>query len=823
MKTDKNRVFVYGTSLIFFILSAISSAIIFYMVENNGIYPSGDDTWYHIYRAHSVYKNLIKGVLYQPLDAYWYNGVENFRYWPPLTAYIMGIFDYVCDGNIYNGYLIFIGFVNLSGAVAWNYIGIKKNRPILCGMIGMIWFFMPNNLYAMFVEGNLPRTMIMSILPLYLFFANEMIHKKTIKNITGTVLSMVFIIMCHFGYAGMIGISMIIFVTVDFIVNRKGNSGRVYIILCFFISVMLCGLYIVPSLHGGMSESSSSQIMNTFFQPLIASINPFIRMTDGIQGHFYFGAAAAIIACIGVFSGRRSLPWFISSIVILLMTTNYSYSALKSIPGSGFLWMLRFISIALCFIMIGMVYWVSLKKIFIVLAIAVLIVDIIPSLPLLYGNETGISPEARLDKFGKETLLESGKSVTKQRLALIDGSTLGSEAAFYVADYKNPVPYAFGAGWTSAVTARNIVMLNESAESGRYMYLFDRCKELGCDTVVVQITRLKNGNNDINRLTACAKESGYDNKKQENGYILFHNDNITGKYGTVNEYQYIGIGSSSPTLSLIYPGIKETSDTNIDDYSFTELSKYKTVYLDGFTYKNVDNAEALIKKLSDSGVKICIFTDVMPINPHTREKTFLGVQCQNITFTNGYPDLTFKNERYVCSLFPDGYTTWNTVYLNGLSETYGKIIDNGKTLSFAGTVYNKNITVIGISLFYYESITGDKQAYQILSSMVDIGENSLPKRTIVNLSISYQNDKMSIISKKDQINTGISFHDIFLSGQKIENDNNLLIVNSGETDIIYAYPYLKEGIVLTLIGIICFVSLLILNCSYFIHHKKGIL
>ena len=823
MKTDKDKVFVHVINIVFFILSIIVSVMIVYTVKNNGIYPSGDDTWYHIYRAHSVYKNMIQGIFYQPLDTYWYNGVENFRYWAPLTAYIMGVIDYVCGGDIYKGYLIFIGFVNLSGAAAWSYIGVKKNRPVICGLIGTIWFFMPNNLYAMFVEGNLPRTMIMSILPLYLFFANEMIHKKTIKNTIGTVLSMVFIIMCHVGYAGMIGISMIIFVTVDFIVNRKGNSGRIYIILCFFISVMLCGLYIVPSLHGGMSESSSSQIMNTFFQPLIASINPFLRMTDGIQGRFYFGAAAAIIACVGIFSNRRSLSWFISSIIILFMTTNYSYSALKLIPGSGFLWMLRFISIALCFIMIGMIYWESLKKVFIVLAMAILIIDIIPSLPLLCGNETGTSPETRLDEFGKETLLESGKSITKQRLALIDGSTLGSKAAFYVADYKTPVHYAFGAGWTSAVTAKNIVMLNESVESGKYMYLFDRCKELGCDTVIVQTARLKDKNNDIKRLAACAKESGYDNKEQNNGYILFHNDNIIGQYGTVNEYQYIGIGSSAPILSLICPGIKETENTNIDDYSFTELSKYKTVYLDGFTYRNVDKAETLIKKLSDSGVKICIFADVMPINPHTREKTFLGVQCQNITFTNGYPDLTFKEKRYVCSLFPDGYTTWNTVYLNGLSETYGKIIDNEKTLGFAGTVYNKNITVIGISLLYYESITGDKQAYQILSSMVDISENSLPKRTIANLNIRYENSGISIYSKEEQVNTGIGFHDMFLSNQKIENDNNLLKIDSGETDILYSYPYLKEGVVLTLIGIIFFIFMLALNYRYFENNKKGIL
>ena len=47
-------------------------------------------------------------------------------------------------------------------------------------------------------------------------------------------------------------------------------------------------------------------------------------------------------------------------------------------------------------------------------------------------------------------------------------------------------------------------------------------------------------------------------------------------------------------------------------------------------------------------------------------------------------------------MFPQGHTTWNTVYLDGLDTSYGSVDDNGLSLDFYGTVKNDNIIMCGL-------------------------------------------------------------------------------------------------------------------------------
>ena len=67
------------------------------------------------------------------------------------------------------------------------------------------------------------------------------------------------------------------------------------------------------------------------------------------------------------------------------------YPVLKILPGSQYLWMLRFISIALCMILYSFLKWDTLKKPLVVLFCVILIADIVPSLPLITGDGNNIS------------------------------------------------------------------------------------------------------------------------------------------------------------------------------------------------------------------------------------------------------------------------------------------------------------------------------------------------------------------------------------------------------------------------------------------------
>lgn len=198
---------------------------------------------------------------------------------------------------------------------------------------------------------------------------------------------------------------------------------------------------------------------------------------------------------------------------------------------------------------------------------------------------------------------------------------------------------AFGAGWQSAATANRIVELNQAVEDGNYLYLFDRALEMGNDTVLIQISMMKNKSWDVDYATECAARLGYEKIEENDGYVLYHMA-VDGTFGIRTQYDAIGIGSSAKVLSFLYPDMEETDSANLDDYSFEELSAYKVVYLDHFTYTDKTAAEELVRKLSENGTKVVISADGIPTNERLKVQEFLGVSCSSILFENGYPILS---------------------------------------------------------------------------------------------------------------------------------------------------------------------------------------
>lgn len=385
-KQGKNHVLYYTLSIIgcivYVALIVSVSVMVVKIVSQNGTYPAGSDTMYHIYRGDYVYNSIKDGSWYPLYDYMWYNGVELMRYWAPLAAYFMAFCEMLADGNMLIGYLIFVGIISVLGALSWLYIGIRMKRPVLGAFIGFIWFFMPNNLCALFVEGNLARSLSMIFLPLFIYEVSEYLKDRKVIRIPFVMISFILIALCHLGYAGMVALAVLVYCIVHMI---EGYSKRAAadIVISILLSFMLIGVWLVASLNGGITSLDNSENMANFFQKIVYTLNPVDRITTD-YAHFYFGLAAAILAVGGMFFGyKKSRAGFVTAIITLICTATAMYPVLKILPGSQYLWMLRFISIALCMILYSFLKWDTLKKPLIVFFGVLLVLDIVPSIPLI--------------------------------------------------------------------------------------------------------------------------------------------------------------------------------------------------------------------------------------------------------------------------------------------------------------------------------------------------------------------------------------------------------------------------------------------------------
>lgn len=834
-KQGKNHVLYYTLSIIgcivYVALIVSVSVMVVKIVSQNGTYPAGSDTMYHIYRGDYVYNSIKDGNWYPLYDYMWYNGVELMRYWAPLAAYFMAFCEMLAGGNMLIGYLIFVGIISVLGALSWLYIGIRMKRPVLGAFIGFIWFFMPNNLCALFVEGNLARSLSMIFLPLFIYEVSEYLKDRKVIRIPFAMISFILISLCHLGYAGMVALAVLVYCIVHMI---EGYSKRAAadIVISILLSFMLIGVWLVASLNGGITSLDNSENMANFFQKIVYTLNPVDRITTD-YAHFYFGLAAAILAVGGMFFGyKKSRAGFVTAIITLICTATAMYPVLKILPGSPYLWMLRFISIALCMILYSFLKWDTLKKPLIVFFCVLLVLDIVPSIPLITGGldtisitKNGVSINTdndsvwdRLDMQQDNTLISKAQSITKQRIALLDDSSLGSMGAFLVSDWNNAIPAAYGAGREAANTSTNIVRINRALADGNYYYVFDRCRELGNDTVLVRLSSLEKYGVSVKDMDMAAGASGYSVAGENAAYRLYHMDTYD-NWGTISKYEVIGIGSGTPLISQSFPAVEETDSDNLNDYSYEQLSQYKQVILDGFTYDDKTAAEELVLRLSEAGVKVVIYADGIPQEKKTQSQEFLGVTCSDIVFKNGYPDMDTKLGVLYPDLFPKGYATWQTVYVTGLDNTWGSVMDNGLKLDFYGTVKNDNIIVCGLNLAYYYGVSADKSVGRLLSDMMDITSAQLPERTNIELKVEHDVNGITITSDYDNVNTSLSYHDIFVSDEWLGKKNNLTYVRAGVTKITFKVPYLWQGLCVSVAGLILSVAWVVVLAGFKKKHQ----
>ena len=786
------------------LLYLLMAGLLMLMIYRNGKYPAGSDTMFHVYRGDVIYQSIKAGNWFPLLDPTWYNGAEILRYWAPFPAYCLALCQFLAGGDLFAGYLWFCAAVFFLGACVWLRIGIVRKRFALGAFLGILWFFMPNNLFALFGEGNLARSLCMIFLPFFVHYLHAYLYEDNKKALFCMMLASLLMVLCHLGYAGMIFLAVLVYLVCYMILYKENRKKVLHVIIGIACSFLWTGVWTVASLQGGITSTDSSQVMKSFFQSAAVSLNPFYRKKVGLET-FYFGLAAFILAVVGlVLSKRKSIPGFAAGVLIFLATTQMMYPIISRLPGSQYLWMLRFISIALVFILFSFLVWDTLRKPLVILLCFLLVLDVVPSLSFVYGNRSAKPVEERMDDFSEKTLIADAKDITTQRMAFMDKSMTEATGAYVASSYGNLTQTSFGAGWQGANTASNIVQLNEALEQGYYMYLFDRCLELGNDTVLIDVSLLQNAKNDIDAVESAANKVGYHCVSVNDRYRVYHLETYPA-FGMVTRYEAIAIGATTENFSMLYPAIEVGTSSNLNEYTYSELIKYKLIFLDRFTYSYKKEAEELIRRLSRDGVRVVISADGVPVDEKTGVQEFLGVSGYMLQFSNGYPMIITETETIDLDLFRGEHANWKTVYLEGLDDCWAFIEDKGEELDFYGTVENENIVFVGLNLVYHCTLTKDAAGIKLLSrAMEPVTTKDVPERTLVPVEITYSGNSIRIETDYDNVNTCIAYHDNFdiREGREVYEKNNLTYVDAGVTEIDLYFPYFWPGMIVSLVGLI---------------------
>lgn len=739
--------------------------------------PVGNDIFGHLYKAEILYDNLKAGNFYPLYTTEWYNGIQLFRYWPIFTYYILALIQFLTK-DVVLAYYVFAGLTFFISYLGFVMIGRREGKSFFV-VLGVLYWFLPDNLRVFFGEGNLSRVMIYAMLPLFFYFYTNLLEQK--KHFLVTAAFVAVITATHFMLAAMCAI---IFVIYGFFKGMK-NHTQFYGFFAFVSGIVMAGILLLPGLSGGLVSDSSSATVNTiedWSQSLYLSLSPFNRMGTNCS----FGIGALLMGVLGFWVAgkeKKERSGILVGLVFFALSDSVFTTVFKQLPLSQVFWMTRFAQ--MCYMLIlydfGRLEWAPYKK-YAVVCIAVL--DILPSLP--FFTLTG-----DINAQEETYLLKQASALTENRMGLVDESTFGSYPAYYA--LKSQTPYTEGWAIQGAATSENIISMTESLQRGYYGYAFHQLLQLGSDTAVIKKAFVE----DADELMQVAGDYGYVLVGESNEAYLFDLEGVNGNFGVKSSFNSLAIGDSSVYLSYLYPGFRRGDSDYLTDYTLEELMQYEKIYLSNFKYDDLSEAEQIIKKLSDNGVKVYIDCTHMPINVLSISE-FLGVESRFVSLVD--LDTLWYGERRVDVNLPyEWYATYlvptDDMEMEEYTYQYG-------TQSLDYLIRKGNITFVGFNLvyMYFEKPNGDLLA--MLDEVFEIQEaDRRVQEKIVPIRVQYDRNQI-VIETPERVNTTLAFQDNFQSDRPIAGENHMLVVEQGTTTIRLIYKHFLAGIMCSLLGCI---------------------
>jgi 6-pyruvoyl tetrahydropterin synthase-like protein len=798
-------------------------------------YPWGEDSWGHLFKAESLYHEIIQGNYYPQFTEYWYNGSQPFRYWAPLPYYALA-FLMAVSGNIFTAGNLYIFLCALLGALSWLLLSRRMGLwpAVMCGLIWLIW---QDNVRVAFSEGNLPRVLATALLPLLFFlFLHTIQNRKSYKGIIATALVIHLVILCHAMMGAIYCICLALFGFFLWFFRGCQLPNLLQALMALFLGILSSCWWLLPSLSGGITGIDAQAVKEAMidmdyllgWMPAEASLNPLRRFT--YTGTFYWGIVLVTGLILNIITWKSKPAWAKSAsllgLILIVITFPFIRGFYIVLPLSHLLWPLRFSSVAALMILAASFTfnlsghrqkWLQSPYMITAIIMVLFVMQIADCLvSFRFLARTGSRPYE---------IIQTAEFIRKDpgwRVATVDLSQLGS-APSYTFSQAAALEQVFGWAWQGATTSRNIMLLNTGLENQYYPFLFRSCVDLGATELVVKEDVVT----DLKSFQHAALMAGYTQVERISNMSVWHS--IDNPYLVRKEPQCLAIGKYVGTVAVQFPAVEMGISPDIDQYDVDKLKEYPMLILSGASWQSKSKAEEIIKEYLDFGGRVFVELAGMPENILAKQPEFLGVYGEPISIRDEI-EVWGKDRRLVLSPVSLGEKDWHAyvpMELDGVELEFSYYGNQAPILGYK-MVNNHKVWFLGNNITYHTFLTADPESLDLLQELFEL-DSSYETDTLIPLQhyeASENGYRMTYsLERAETAVVPVAALDgmrVELDNQEIQADNyeNLLKLElpAGKHDInihLEKTPVYKWGMGLSLLSAI----LLAVGFVYF--RKKG--
>ncbi len=748
--------------VVLYILITIALSIgLFFVLKSSDILKNTEEVYIHLGKARYLLTQLKNGVLSPIYMKSWYDGYMMFMHSEPLTYYTLALMGYIFNSDMMLGYAATLSIIFAFTVSGFTFLGRVYDKAFIGFISGILWFTMPEISRHYIITGDIKVLVALAFLPFCFAYIAKYFQNRGRFMPLKIITSMWLIVLADLSIAIIVFIGFLTIFTIK-VFYTKQDRKLIMTVGCVIMSVGLSAGWLYSAYRNG-------------------SIPEFYTNNNG----YYIGATLFVILVGCIFFAYQQLRTYAIAAIIVGLLALYKLPVVVII-----------MYIAIIFIFLE---W---KKCDRKVILALLLIIGMSNVYRLQANVSTKDNSLYVENEKIKTAVEKAGVVTNDNLLYLDIDKEATYPGYYMVDKNKDIVFSNKSSMKYNVITDNIQMLKYAVYAKRFDYIFDRSLEMGCDTILFNLKGLIITQQDNEKLNISCKKFGYDlvagsiNEK----YLIFHKD-INRKMGNITKYQGIAIGKSSRNVSLIYPYFENGMSDSLDDYSVKRLSKYKKIYLSGFKYKKLKDAEKKVRTLAKKGIDIYVDMDGIPADPLTNRQKFLDVTAQTVSFKENFPEFTYKTRKIVPKKFYKEYSEWNTVYIENVDKVEGYCMAAGRTLPYAGTKMER-VHFMGLNILYHVIEANDVSIQFIVDDFFNLEEGTSPVRRQKNLNIKYKYDRIEIDSRYGNMIAPISYQRVFRGNKKIRNVNNMLMVKKGKTVLTFDYKNFYIGVGISIFMII---------------------
>ncbi len=670
-------------------------------------YPWGSDTLGHLLKAEILQQEIQQGNWYPVNFPYWYNGMQPFRYHPPLPYYLLvGI-------NLFTGDMLDAGhwFVILTALITGlSFLLFARWTGWLPAVIGGLAVALsPEYLRVVLAEGNLPRALASAFLPALTYCVIRLMTGQGNRwHGMATALLVAAAILSHAMMGAIFGLCLTGVVIIHAFLGKPPLRHTLLALSSMAIGLALSAFWFLPSLKGGISDinpQAMTEALLTF--SLGTYLDPLLRF--GQREIIYLGLSLVLVLFAGLFhpSSRRPIPMtflIVGALSVLVSTPGFN-DLFKGLPAHELFWPIRFLgfsvlalAIPLTFLLKGLIEH-PVRKFLLFPIVILLTADFFPSSQLLAFRRP-VSQD--IDQVA-EILASNGHG---WREATLDFSRLGSTPSyFFSADTSQE--QVFGWAYQGSCTARTVSALNEAIQGGNVSVALDMLDILGADDLVVLKSDLG-----LDHLAAILPDSGFQQTWESSSLALYQR--AGGPRALVIQPQVLGIGPGAYNFAILLPALLPGDSQYVDDYDLAFLSKYPYLVLSSFDWHERRAAESLLLAYLEQGGQVVVDLTGAPDDPLAREPRLFDVYGEHVQFYSEPVQIITQDDPD--TLLPFQIQPWQAVVPQGdlvdvVQFSYHDV--TGTALGYQ-EVGEGRIWFVGLNIPYHTLLTGDPLGISII-------------------------------------------------------------------------------------------------------------